>query len=152
MRRRPRICRKNKLFEQRFLVAIPAATIAAVAPATAETTAATTTATAATTESAATAATAPESTAATTPASATTALFARSGFIDGEGAATMFLAIKTSDCGLSFLIGRHLDEPKSLAAAGVPVVDDLGRYHLPVRGEQLLELGTGDVVAQVPDV
>jgi hypothetical protein len=138
------MARKSKFSKKReSLVAIPATAIAAVATTTTaatESAAATTAAAAA--ESAATTATAATTKSTTTATTATTTapLFAGTGFIDGQCAATMFLAVESGDSGLRLVIGSHFDEPKTLATAGVPIVDDLGRHNLAMLAKQLLEL------------
>lgn len=79
-------------------------------------------------------------TAAVSTAAAATTIFAGAGFIDGEGSATVLLAVECLDGGLGFIVIGHLDEPEPLAAAGVSVVDDLGGKDLAMLAEQLLEL------------
>src|SRR4051812_41653618 len=89
---------------------------------------ATTTAAAKAAASTATAAVATTTAAATVSAAATTAgtaLFARTGFVDGECSAVVFLAIQRRDRGLGFVIGSHFDKAKAFASAGVAIVDDL---------------------------
>src|SRR5438045_268648 len=100
-------------------VPVASATAAVAAATTATTTvaaAATTTATAPESAAATTTA-ATESTAATTAAAP--ALFARAGFVDGEGPAVVLVAVQRRDRRLGFLIGAHLDEAESLGPAGV---------------------------------
>src|SRR5438067_1113705 len=134
----------------RALVAV-AATAAATAAAATEPTAAAAAATAAAavTTAAAATTTATEPTAATTAAAATRALFARAGFVDGQGATVVLLAVECRDGGRRLVIVRHLDEAEPLAAAGVAVVDDLCRDDLAVGAEQLFEFRAIDFVAQV---
>ena len=45
----------------------------------------------------------------------------------------MLLAVEGRDGRLCLCIRTHLDEPETLAAAGVPVVDDFGALHGSVR-------------------
>jgi hypothetical protein len=85
----------------------------------------------------ATATAAPTSAAA---ASTEAAFFAGTGFVDGQGSAAMFLAIKGLDGGLRLIVVGHLDESKALAAAGVTIVDHLRRKDLIMLPEQLFEL------------
>jgi len=143
---RATLCRAARAGE---LVAIATATPTAAA-ATAAAVAAAATAAAAATEAATAAAAAAD--AATTTTAATSAVFARAGFVDGQGAAAMFLAVQGSDRRLGFLIGPHFDEPEPLGSAGVTVVDDLGRDNRAVLAKQLLELRAIDLVAQIPNV
>jgi hypothetical protein len=125
------------------LVSVAAAAVSAAATATSATSAvaaatasaAATPAVAAATASAA--ATPAVATAATTTAAAATFLTG-TGFVYGECAATVLLPVEGGDGGVGFGVVRHLDEPEALAAAGVPVVDDLGGYNLPVLRKQLL--------------
>src|SRR5688500_13398576 len=85
-------------------------------------------------------------------ATATGAVFAGLGLVDGEVTPVDFLPVQGGDGGLGLLVAAHLDEPESLAAAGVPVLDHLGALHGAVLRAQLLEVRAGRVVAEVPDV
>jgi hypothetical protein len=133
------------------LVSVASAAVSATAATATTPASAAATAAAAAVAAPATTATATEpASAAATPA--TPAVFARAGFVHGEGAAVMLLPVEGCDRGLGFLIVRHLDEPKPLAASGVPVVDDLRGKNLSMRAEQLLQLGAVNLVAQVADI
>jgi hypothetical protein len=133
--------------------------VATAATAAATTTAVTTTATAtastaaavATATAAAAATTATESTATTTTA-ATAAVFLRLGFIDGQSATAMFLAVERRDGCLGFIVAAHFDESETLATAGVPIGDDLGALDSPVSGKQLFQRRAIDIVAQISDI
>jgi len=121
--------------------------------------AASTAATAATAATASTVATATASTtataASTTAISATTAsaaVFLRAGFVDGEGAAHVFLAVQRVDCRLSFFIRSHFHKPKPFASACLAVVDHLCRRDIAVLSEQLLEIRVRTLVAQISDI
>jgi hypothetical protein len=136
---------------------VPVATTAVAAATTATTTEAT--ATTPTTTEATTAATPTTSTAVATTATtsattteAATALFARAGFVDGQGATVVLLAIEGSDRGLGLVVVAHFDEPETLAAAGVPVVDDLGGCDRPICAEELFQLGAVNTIGQITDV
>lgn len=90
-------------------------------------TAAPATATAAgTTATSAACATAP-ATAPSTAAPATTAgpRFPRSGFVDCQTAAVVFLVIQGVDCRPRFVVAAHLDETEALAPTCVAVGDNL---------------------------
>ena len=143
----------NKRLGRLGLVPIASATsaVAAAAAPAAAAVAAAATAAAAATESAAAAAAAAES-ATTATATATSAVFARAGFVDGQGTAAVFLAVQRCDRRLGFLIGPHFDEAEPLGAAGVSVVNDLGGDNGAVLAKQLLELRAIDLVAQVSNV
>src|SRR5262245_8422466 len=93
-----------------------------IAPAAAATTTVTTAAASAATTAAVTAT---ATTTAAAEATATGALFAGLGFVDGEGAAAVFLAVHRRDRGLGLGVAAHLDESEALGASGVAVVDDL---------------------------
>src|SRR4051794_29467173 len=121
--------------------ATAAATTTAAVAAAATTAAAATVAAAATTAAAATV-----STATATTTAATRTLFARLGFVDGQGAAIDLLAIEGGDDGLRLFIGRHLDEAEALAAAAVAIGDDFRALHGAVRAAELLEIRAGGVV------
>jgi hypothetical protein len=115
------------------------------------------TATAATTTAVATTATAAPTTAVATTATATTttatrAIFTRLGLVDGEGATIVLLPVQGRDGGLRFAVAAHLNKAEALAPAGVPVADDFRRLHGAVLREQLLQIRTCRVIAQVPDI
>jgi hypothetical protein len=138
-----------------FLEAVSAAAVAAATAAATEAASATTAAAvAAATAAAVAAATAAATTAAATTTTATAAatLFARTRFVDGQGAAFVLLAVEGRDCGLSLGIRGHFYETESFAPARVPVVDNLSGGHLAVSAEQLFQLRAVDCVAQVPDI
>ena len=89
-------------------------------------------ATAATTATATATATAvAAATTAATATTATAALFARPSFVDGQGAAVVLFAAKTSDGRFGLLVRAHLHERKTLAAAGVAVFDHLALRTVP---------------------
>jgi hypothetical protein len=101
---------------------------------------------------AAAATTAVSTAATTTAATATGAIFAGLGFIDGESAAIMFLAVQRGDRRCCFRITSHLNETEALAATGFPIADDFGRLHGSVLAEKLLKVRAVCIVAQVPNV
>src|SRR5208337_3832026 len=74
--------------------------------------------------------------AAAAPAVATArrAVFAWLGFVHGQRAAAVVLAVEPGDGGLRLAVAAHLDETEALAPAGVPVADDLRAAHGSVRG------------------
>jgi hypothetical protein len=123
---------------------VPAAAATAAAATTVATTttapAAATTTTEATTATATTTAATATTTAVPTTATTTWAIFTRLGLVDGQGTAIVFLAIEGCDCGLGLIVGPHLDESKSLAAAGFPVADDFSAGHGAVLREQLFQI------------
>lgn len=98
--------------------------ISAVAAIAAATTAAAVAPAASTTAAASTEATA--SAAASSTAAPSAAVLAGPGFIDGESAPTVLLAVEGLNGSIGFAVVRHFDEPKALAAARVPIIDDLG--------------------------
>jgi hypothetical protein len=55
----------------------------------------------------------------------------------------VFLTVQGGDCSLGFIIGAHLDEPESLAAAGFTVADDFRAGHGAVLREQLFQIRAG---------
>jgi hypothetical protein len=131
------------------LVALGTATAATATEAAATTTtptAATTTVATATTAAAVT------TTATAAAATATGTVFAGLGFIDGQSATTVFLAVQGCNRGLGFLIGAHFHETKTLAATGVPIGDDLRAVHGPMGREQFLQSGAIDIVAQITNI
>src|SRR5205085_917111 len=70
-------------------------------------------------------------TAAAAEAAAATAawptVFARPGFVDGQGATAQFLAVELCDGGLRLLLRGHLDEAEAARAARVAILDDRSR-------------------------
>ncbi len=114
--------------------------IAATAFAAATTTAVPATTTAATATAAeSTAATASATTKSTSATATTGPLFLGPGFIDGQGATVVLLAVQGSDGGFGLFVGGHFDKSESLAPARVAIVDDLSRHHRAVCGEKFLQ-------------
>ena len=70
-------------------------------------------------------------TASSSSASPAATFFAWFGFINGQRAAVLLFSIEPLDGRLSLLIGAHLDEAKSFAAAGITVLNYLGTADLP---------------------
>jgi hypothetical protein len=60
--------------------------------------------------------------------------------------------VESLDGRLSFGLAPHLHEAETLAAARVPVLDDLCALHGPELGEQLFQVSAADLVGQVSDV
>jgi hypothetical protein len=124
------------------------------------TTATTTTGTAATTAAATagitttTAASTTTAVTTTTAASTTTwtTAFLGFGFIDGQGATTMFLAIESRDGGCSFSVATHFHETETLAPTGFPVRDDFGALDGAMRAKQFLQRRAIHVIAHVSDI
>jgi hypothetical protein len=122
---------------------VPIATTAVAATAAA---AAATTVAAATTAATATVATATTA-AATTVATATTAataaaartVFTGLGFIDGQSAAFVHLAVERVDGGRGLIVAAHLNESETLAAAGFTVGNDFGAFDGAVSLEKFLK-------------
>src|SRR5262249_41002041 len=87
-----------------------------------------------------------------TSAATTTALFTRTGFIDGEGPSAIGGAVQGADCGLGFIVVGHLDEAETAAAPAKFVDDHLAARDGPVLLEQLLQIIAGGVVGEVTDI
>src|ERR1043166_6394054 len=106
----------------------------------------------------ATATAAAVATAATTAATTVTtvstarAILAGLGFVDGERAPAVLLAVERRDGRLGLGVATHLDEAESLASAGVAIGDDLRALHRAVRGEQRFQCRAIDVVAQISNI
>ena len=64
----------------------------------------------------------------------------------------MPLAVQGGDGRLGFLIGTHLHETETLAAAGLAVGDDFRLLDLAMLGEQLLEVRAGHAIAEITDI
>jgi hypothetical protein len=99
--------------------------LVAVAPLAAATTAAAV-ASAASSSAASTKPTAAAASAPSATATPSAAILTGAGFIDGQGAAAVLLTVEGLNGGIGFSVVRHFDEPEALAAARVPVIDDLG--------------------------
>ena len=67
-------------------------------------------------------------------------------------AAIVLLAVKGGDGSCGFLVRGHFHEPKALAAAFVPIIDDLGGNNRTMCSEQRFEFRSIHLVAQVPDI
>jgi hypothetical protein len=86
------------------------------------------------------------------PTSAATAFFARPGFVDGERAALVFFFVQAADRFLRGVVIAHLHEAKPLAAAGVAVLHDLRTFDRAELGEELFQIRTANVEAQISDI
>lgn len=96
----------------------------------------TATTTASTVAAATTTAAAAATVATTTATSTTTALFAGTGFVDGQRSAAVILLVQAADCFVGGVIIRHLDESEAFAPTSVPVLDDLSTLHRTESAEQ----------------
>jgi len=108
----------------------------------------------ATTASISAAASAASAARSTTPTTAATtrALFTGTGFVNGQGSAIVLLAVERGNRRRSLFIAGHLDEAETFASAGLTVADDLRRLNLAVSAEQLFQLRSFDLVAQITDI
>ena len=116
--------------------AIRVAATAATAAAVATTAAAAAVAAATATVAAVAAATA---TVAAVAATAAATFLAGPGLVDDDAPPVEFLVVEAVDRGLSFLIGRHLDEAEAAGTAGVAVGQDTCGLHGSILGECLLQ-------------
>ncbi len=123
-----------------------AAAATAIATATAAATAA---AAAAIATATATAAAAAAETTTTTAAAA--ALFARPGFIDGQGTPTEVSAVQGADRRSSSVI-VHLDEAETARPTGLAIGHHVHAMDFPVRGKVIANFFFGGREGQVPDV
>jgi hypothetical protein len=64
----------------------------------------------------------------------------------------VLLAVQGRNRCRGFLVGRHFDKTEALAAASVPIIDDLGGNNRTMRSEQRFEFRAIHLVAQVPDI
>jgi hypothetical protein len=64
----------------------------------------------------------------------------------------VLLAIKAGDRRVGFAVIGHFDKAKTLAPAGVTIVDDLRRQHLPVLGKELFQFRAVHLVAQISHI
>jgi hypothetical protein len=97
-----------------------------------------------------------EAAASTTAATETTttaaaALFAGSGFVDGQRTATEVVTVERLNGGASFIV-IHLDESEAAGTTGLSIGHEMDAMHGAVRGEQLREVVLGGRERKVPDV
>jgi hypothetical protein len=79
-------------------------------------------------------------------------ILARFGLVHGQFATAVLLFVERCDCRLGFEFVFHFDKPKTLAAAGISIINDLRAIHDSVCGEQLLQFRAVHFVAQISDV
>jgi hypothetical protein len=103
-------------------------------------TAATAATPAATTAAVATSAAAAATTVAASTATAATAFLARAGFIDGQRAPIILLAVQRGDGRLSFVVRTHFDKPEAFAPTRVPITDHFRAGHGSVLRKKFLQL------------
>jgi hypothetical protein len=128
---------RTALIRGLITTAAAAATTAATVAAAAATAAATTVAT---------------TSAATTATPATTAIFARASFVDGERPAVVFGAVDASDRGLSFRVATHLDKAEAFAPAGVAIVDHFSTLNRPKLSKHLVKIRARNVETQIATI
>jgi hypothetical protein len=91
----------------------------------------------------------------TTPAAATTAsaaLFARTSFVDREDASVEFLRAQLLDRFASGVVIAHLNEPETLAPAGVAIHDHLRAPHGAEFREQFFQPLVGHRIAEISHI
>jgi hypothetical protein len=74
----------------------------------------------------------------TATAAAAAAIFAGTGFVDGQRATFVLLVVQTLDGFAGGIVIRHFDKAEPLAAAGIAVHDDLGALDRTILGKQRL--------------
>jgi hypothetical protein len=87
--------------------------------------------------------------------SASTATFTwslRTGLVHSDRTAFEIGSVKFCNRIGGFLLARHLDEPKALAASGIPIRDNRGGLDFAGLREQLLQTVFGDWKRKVPNV
>jgi hypothetical protein len=122
------------------------------ATAAASTTVASTTTTAAVASTTTTGATSAASSAAAVTTTAAAPVFARLGLVDRQSSTVVILIVEAVDRGLGLSLGVHLDEPETLAPAGVAVLNDLGALDGAELRKQLLKLRAVDLIGQITDI
>lgn len=92
------------------------------------------------TVSASTATTTATASASAVTSAAATALFAGTGFVDGQRASAVILLMQSSDRFVGGIVIPHLHETETFAPTGVPVLDDLSTLHRAELAEQGLQV------------
>jgi hypothetical protein len=88
---------------------------------------------------------------ATAAATATGALFARTGFVDGQGATVKFFAIDLSNGFGGLFLGSHFDEREPTGLVGHLVQDEVAGGDIAGRFEEVQDVSLGGVERQVTD-
>jgi len=81
-----------------------------------------------------------------------TAIFARTGFIDGQSATADFLAAEGSNGGLSAFGRAHRHKAKSAGAAAHAVGNEVDFRDRAVDGEKILKIVFSGVEGKIPDI
>ena len=96
--------------------------------------------------------TAATATAGRTARTAAGAVFARAGFIDGEGAIHEIATVEKADGLLGFFCGRHRHEAKAAGFSGEFILHERGFCDGTGLGEMILKIVFGGVEGEIPDV
>jgi hypothetical protein len=86
---------------------------------------------------------------ATTPAAT---IFARPGLVDRQRATLVLLFVEPLNGRLSLCVGTHFHKPKSLAAPGFAILNNLCALDCAVLTEQLLQIGATHGIREIPDI
>jgi hypothetical protein len=87
-----------------------------------------------------------------TAAAATAAFFTRPGFVHGQRSTVLLGVVQPTDGFLRRIVVGHFHETKTLAAAGIAVVNDFSAFHRAVRCKQRLQARVIDIVAQIANI
>ena len=72
--------------------------------------------------------------------------------VDGQRPAIVLLAVQRRDRGIRLGVVGELHEPETLAPTRLAIAHDLGRSHLAMLPEQLLEFRAVHAISQIPNV
>jgi hypothetical protein len=104
------------------------------------------------TTAAATAAAAAATTTVTAAATTTAAFFTRTGFVHGQRPTVLLGVVQPTDGFLRRIVVGHFHETKTLAPAGIAVVNDFSAFHRAVCRKQRLQARVIDIVAQIANI
>jgi hypothetical protein len=87
-----------------------------------------------------------------TAATAAAAFFTRTGFVHGQRPTVLLGVVQATDGFLRRIVVGHFHETKTLAPAGIAVVNDFSAFHRAVCRKQRLQARVIDIVAQIANI
>lgn len=84
--------------------------------------------------------------------SATSAIFARFGFVNFQRATTYFLAIELFNSRSGFFLRGHFDEGEPARTSCITIFDNTGRFDCAGLGKQLLQVLAGSLESEVSNI
>jgi hypothetical protein len=79
-------------------------------------------------------------------------LFARPGFVDGQGPTLQVLAVLFGNGLIGLVLAAHFHESESAGLVGELVHDQIAAYHISHLGEQIQDIPLGGLERQVSDI